>query len=179
MGLRSTDTQWGATNKLLHWALFLVVLATFVAVNIAGTYDRGTDERAWWMVMHRSFGLLAMLIMVVYLILRPWAGRPYQHGALWQSHLSTVVHLGLVLLVIGMPIAGLLMSQFAQREVSVFGLFAIPVVLGENRDLSSMIYDAHTKVAAPLVFVLILLHIGGALWHHFLDKDNTLTRMLK
>ena len=179
MGLRSTDSQWGSLNKLLHWALFLAVLATFVAVNVAGSYERGTDERTWWMVMHRSFGLTAMLLMVIYLVLRPWTGRPHQHGALWQSRLSGLVHLGLILLVIGMPIAGLLMSQFAQREVSVFGWFAIPVVLGENSDLSSAIYNVHTNIAAPLIFVLILLHVGGALWHHVLDKDNTLKRMLK
>ncbi|MBZ2188881.1 cytochrome b/b6 domain-containing protein [Alcanivorax sp. JB21] len=179
MGLRSTDTQWGSLNKLLHWSLFLAVLMTFIAVNVAGTYERGADERTWWMMLHRSFGLTAMLLMGIWLVLRPWTGRPLQYGALWQAQLSRVVHWGLVLLVIGMPVAGLLMSQFGQREVSVFGLFVIPVLLAENKDLSSLIYNAHTNIAAPLIFVLILVHIGGSLWHHIFDKDETLTRMIK
>ena len=178
MGLRATDSEWGGVNKLMHWTLFILVIATFVAVNVAQGYERGTDERAWWMVMHRSFGITAMVLMLVWLVSRPWLGRPDQYGAKWQAMLSQVSHWGMILLVLGMPFAGILMAQFYASEVHVFNLFSIPVVLPENRDLGEMIYNMHTNVAAPLLAALILLHIVGAFWHHLIDKDNTLKRML-
>ena len=78
-----------------------------------------------------------------------------------------------------MPIAGLLMSQFAQKPVNVFGWFEIPVVLAENEKLAGIIYEMHTHVAAPILVALVALHILGALWHHLFDKDDTLKRMIR
>lgn len=178
MAMLSSDSQWGSLHKVLHWTLFLLVLATFVAVNIAQGYERGSEEKAWWMIMHRSFGVTAMLLMAAWLIVRISTGRPNQYGALWQARLSKVTHWGMVLLVLGLPLGGLLMSQFAGREVVIFHLFSIPPVLPESEALAKQIYTVHTEIGAPLLFVLILLHIGGALWHHFIDRDGTLRRML-
>lgn len=179
MTLRSTDTRWGVLNKLFHWSLFLLVVAIIVAVNMAEAQPKGSDAKAWWMVAHRSLGLTAMMVMLAWVILKPWLGRPHPYGALWQTRLATLVHWGMILLIIGMPIAGLLMSQFAQKPVSVFGCFDIPVVLAENEKLAGIIYGMHTRVAAPLLVGLVGLHVAGALWHHFFDKDETLKRMLR
>ena len=32
--------------------------------------------------------------------------------------------------------------------------------------------------AGPILVGLVVLHTVGALWHHFIDRDGTLTRML-
>jgi len=37
--------------------------------------------------------------------------------------------------------------------------------------------DAH-EMGAKLLYVLLALHILGALKHHFVDRDNVLHRML-
>jgi len=179
MSLRSTDTRWGVLNKLFHWTLFLVVVAIFIAVNMAEAQPRGSDAKAWWMIAHRSLGLTAMVLMLVWLATGLWTGRPYPYGALWQTRLATLTHWGMILLILGMPVAGLLMSQFAQKPVNVFGWFEIPVVLTENKELAGIIHEIHTHVAAPILVALVGLHVVGALWHHFFDKDETLKRMFR
>jgi len=43
--------------------------------------------------------------------------------------------------------------------------------------LETQLKQAH-EVLAILVFLLLLLHIGAALKHHFKDRDDVLTRMV-
>ena len=70
------------------------------------------------------------------------------------------------------------MSQFAGRPVSWFGVVEIPVWLDANKELAGQIKDVHAEILAPALFVLIIAHLLGALWHHFFDKDDVLKRML-
>lgn len=128
-------------------------------------------------MLHKSFGATVFVATVLLLVAHFKHGRPPVIGSGWQVRLSTLVHVGLIALLLGMPLFGLLMSQFGQRPVEIFGLFSIPVFLGENKELAGMIHTLHAKVAGPTFVVLVLLHIGGALWHQFVDKDDTLKRM--
>lgn len=178
MPQQSLDNRWSATSKAFHWIAFLVIIAVFVTVNVAEGYERGSDEKIWWMMLHRSFGLVAMTLMVIWLLARLRIGRPDPYGARWQERLSWLTHWGMILLILGMPVAGLAMSQFAGRDVSVFGLFSIPAVIEPNRDIATQIHFVHTSIAAPLLATLVLIHIAGAFWHHFIDRDHTLKRML-
>lgn len=76
-----------------------------------------------------------------------------------------------------MPVSGVFMSCFGGHEVNVFNLFTIPP-LEKNPTLSSFFHDAH-GIAALGFSVLIVLHVGAGLYHHFVRKDNILIRMIK
>lgn len=170
-------TTWQWSTKALHWLLFLVVVAAVFAAFIASGYEREAPEKGLYMMFHKSFGLTIFVLMLAWITVRFKYGRPKPIGKSWQINLSRVVHWSIVLLLLGMPIFGLLMSQFYQSPVDVFGLFSIPVVLGENKELGDMIHTLHAGVAAPLLILLLSIHIAGALWHHVIDKDETLKRM--
>ena len=87
------------------------------------------------------------------------------------------MHWGLYFVMLMMPLSGLVMSQFGGREVSWFGVFEVPVFLGENKELAGQIKELHEDVWWPLLLVLLALHVGAALWHQFIVKDGTMTRM--
>ena len=70
------------------------------------------------------------------------------------------------------------MSQFAGRPVSWFGIFEVPVWVAENESLAEWLHGLHSEFLAPFLFVLIILHILGGIWHHFIDRDDVLKRML-
>lgn len=178
MATNNPAARWGAANKLMHWVLALVVVLAFIAVWRAHSFEKGAPEIGYWMMLHKSFGVTALALMVLWRLMRVSTGRPAPYGAKWQVQLSQITHWGMIILVLAMPLAGLLMSQVGGRPVSVFGLFEIPVFMDKNKDLAGMIHSIHTKVAAPILLVLILAHVGGALWHHIIDKDETLKRML-
>lgn len=178
MSLSNTDTRWGGLNKVMHWGIALVVILSISAVWYAGSLPKGDPGKGTWMMLHKSFGVTALALMVIWRIIRVKTGRPAPYGAIWQVRLAQVTHWGLILLVIAMPLAGILMSQVGGRDLVVFNLFTIPPVMAENKDLAGLIYTVHTKLAAPLLLFLIVAHVAGALWHHVFDKDETLKRMI-
>ena len=57
-----------------------------------------------------------------------------------------------------------------------FGL-QLPALIAENKDLASQIKEIHEAVGTTGYF-LIGLHAVAALYHHYIKRDNTLTRML-
>ena len=62
--------------------------------------------------------------------------------------------------------------------VPFFGLFEMPQIWWEDRQLSNRLLAAHLWIG---IFVAILLaaHIGAALHHHFVRRDEILLRMLR
>lgn len=171
-------TSWSPTLKFLHWTLFVVIAAAVVCVIIASGYERGDPAKGQFMFLHKSFGVTALVLMIAWVLTRLNAGRPQPVGQAWQLRIATTVHWAMVLLILALPVAGLLMSQYAQQSVNVFGLFSIPVWLGEDKAMATAIHTVHAGFAGPILIGLIVLHMIGALWHHYIDRDATLARML-
>lgn len=169
---------WSPSLKSLHWLLFVVIASAVTCVLLASGYERGNPVKGQLMFFHKSFGVTVLVLMIIWVVTRLNTGRPSPIGHKWQLHLATTVHWTLVVLVLALPLAGLLMSQFAQQSVSVFGLFSIPVWLDENKAAAKAIHAVHAGFAGPLLIALVALHFVGALWHHFIDRDATLVRML-
>ncbi len=174
----ANTSAWNPSLKFLHWALFIVIASAVTCVLIASGYERGDPAKGQFMFFHKSFGVTALALMIAWVAVRLNAGRPQPVGQAWQLRLATAVHWAMVVLVLALPIAGLLMSQFAQQSVDVFGLFSIPVWLGEDKAAAKAIHTVHAGFAGPILVGLVVLHVVGALWHHFIDRDGTLTRML-
>jgi cytochrome b561 len=58
-----------------------------------------------------------------------------------------------------------------------FGVLPIPDLLDKNKELGDLLLLVHKSL--NLLFVAVLAgHIGAALKHHFIDRDDILTRML-
>jgi len=86
----------------------------------------------------------------------------------------------LYLLMLATPIAGYLMSNTGGKPISYFGLFELPVLMGENHDLHEALEEVH-EILAFTILALVILHVAGALKHRFMDKDpnaDVLKRML-
>ena len=169
---------WSPSLKTLHWLLFIVIASAVSCVLLASGYERGNPLKGQLMFFHKSFGVTALVLMIIWVVTRLRTGRPRPIGKTWQLRLSTTVHWVMVVLVLALPLAGLLMSQFAQQSVSVFGLFSVPVWLDANKAAAKAIHTVHAGFAGPLLIILVILHFIGALWHHFIDRDATLARML-
>jgi cytochrome b561 len=53
----------------------------------------------------------------------------------------------------------------------------IPDLLDKNKELGNLLQTIHMSLNLLLV-ITIVGHVGAALKHHFIDKDDILTRML-
>lgn len=179
MSARNTATQWGSVAKGFHWLIFLGIIAALVAVNAHEAYPKGSDERAFWMMLHKSFGAAILLLTIARLLWRITDTTPVADPApQWQLLATKAVHGGLYLLLLAMPLSAALASQFAGRPIPFFGLFEIAPFLAENKDMAGAMMGLHKEVLAPALILLIAGHTAAALWHHFVMKDGTLKRML-
>jgi cytochrome b561 len=57
-------------------------------------------------------------------------------------------------------------------------LIPLPNLIAKNKLLAESLHDIHESFAW-LMFYVLLIHIAAALKHHFLDRHDTLRRMLR
>ena len=94
----------------------------------------------------------------------------------WQQASARLVHLGLYVLMIAMPLAGWLALSAAGKPIPFFGLH-LPALIGKNKELADFIKEIHA-IGAEIGYYLIGLHVSAVLFHHYFKHDNTLSRML-
>ena len=72
----------------------------------------------------------------------------------------------------------LLFIQWRKREnLDVFGWFSIPSTITSIPNQEDVAGQVHLVVASTLLG-LVLLHATAALKHHYIDRDDTLKRIL-
>jgi cytochrome b561 len=80
-------------------------------------------------------------------------------------------------LMVAIPLAGWGMSSAADRPVSFFRLFEIPLLpVTQDKATVDLFHESH-EVLAKAMLVLFVLHVAAALKHHLVDRDGTLRRM--
>ena len=85
-----------------------------------------------------------------------------------------MLFLGLMIVI---PLTGYLISTSAGDGISVFGMFEVPALVEKNVTLRDLAIAVHYYTAYGTAF-LVVLHAGGALKHQFVDRDDTLRKML-
>jgi cytochrome b561 len=167
-----------ATSKLLHWLVAACVLTT-APVAIAMTNVGKGPTQDFLYNLHKSLGVLILLLMMLRLINRLAVGAPVAEPGIepWQTSASSIVHSALYVLLLAMPIVGYIANSAYGAATPFFGLFNLPAAVGQNEALAKQLFAVHRWVGW-LVIVLVLLHVSAALYHHFARHDTVLRRML-
>src|SRR5690606_16645738 len=128
---------------------------------------------------HKSIGLALFVVLVLRLLWRVFNPRP-QHlpnHRRWEIGAAAVVHALLYLMLLVIVISGYLISTATGQGISFFGWFEVPALLTGLPQQADRAGLVHYWVAIA-VLGLAALHALGALKHHFIDRDDTLRRML-
>jgi cytochrome b561 len=175
-GIR-TD-RYPATSKLLHWLVAACVLMTAPVAIAMTRIGKGPAQDALYN-LHKSLGVLILVLMVLRLINRLAAGALAAEAAIepWQKTVSSIVHTSLYVLLLAMPIVGYVANSAYGATAPFFGLFELPAMIGKNEALATRLFTLHRWVGW-LVILLVLTHISAALYHHFMRRDAVLKRML-
>lgn len=178
MSLKNTSSSYGTVAKTFHW---LIVIAVYTMIAVGFIMGNVSDDALAGKLYdyHNAFGLTILAIVLLRFSWRQLNNRPTLPESVptWQRIASSAVHYGLYLVLICMLLSGWLMSSAAGYNPSFFGLFQVPALLNENKALAKTFAEIHEILAFTLI-ALIVVHVGAALKHYFIDKDKVLQRML-
>jgi cytochrome b561 len=99
----------------------------------------------------------------------------------WETAAAKFTHIGFYALMIGVPLLGWAMVSASTLPIEnqLFYLIPLPDLPGVS---ASKAAEARLKtlheIGAKLILVLFVLHVGAALKHHFVARDDVLQRML-
>ena len=160
--------KYALAVRIFYLVGVLLILAAFITIN------QGDD----FIGVHKSIGASFLIWTILRIITRfvTKALAPVPAPSL-QTLAAHLVHLALYVVMLAMPITGALMSMYGGRGVSVFGLFELPMIVGVDRDMSKLMNLWHTEFIWTAMWLLIVAHIGAALYHQFVVKDNLIARM--
>lgn len=150
-----------------------------VVFGLGAVYVNDTQTSRASLAVHQSIGFLMLLLAIVRLYWRVTHTPPPPPEGLprGQRVAAAITHVTLYLFILGMPISGYIGLAARGRPITVFGLFDLPHVVPRSFDLSARAQDLH-YYAQFAFYVLVVLHVGAALYHHFVAKDGILERML-
>lgn len=179
MFLRNTESNYGAVTIVIHWLMALLIIGLFAL----GLYMTGLDYYHPWYKkgpdLHRSLGVLMLLMLLLRLLWRSLnpIPRPLGRDPAWMHRVAAAVHGALYLLLLAIAVSGYLISTADGRGIPVFDLFILPAMLPPVEQMADRAGLVHQWLAYILMG-LVALHALAALKHHFIDHDATLMRML-
>ena len=177
MGMRNTSLAYGTVAKLLHWVVALgivVMIALGLAQDELGKGQLKTDVG----MLHASIGVVLLVVMVVRLawrLINVVPAHPEGMPAM-QKRIADVVHWGLYALVFLQLGSGVLGLAYDGDPLPFFGLCELSLPFAENHGLHEVFEELHEGTWIALV-VLVVLHIGGALYNHVVLGNDVLRRM--
>ncbi|OJW77842.1 MAG: cytochrome b [Thiobacillus sp. 65-1402] len=162
---------------VLHW---LVALLIFVAFPL-GVYMHELPLSPGKLKLysyHKWIGITLLMLVALRVTWRLTHTPPPLPAdmAAWQRRASQAVHGLLYLLMIAIPLSGWLMSSAKGFPTVWFGVLPLPDLVEKNRELGDFLAGVHQALNFTLL-ALVIMHVGAALQHHFIERRPFLQRM--
>ena len=172
----NTATRYTGLAIGLHWLLALMLLGSF-SVGLYMADLPFSPQRLKLYNWHKWAGVTILALSFARLLWRlthrPPADVPMPA---WQAQAAHATHVALYALFFAVPLVGWAYSSAAGFPVVWFGVLPLPDFVPVDKALAAAIKPWH-EILAKSMAALVLLHVAGALKHHFVDRDGLLARM--
>ena len=175
----ATRSRYSVGAILFHWLIAALIIANLIGAF--ATEDWEGPARATAMGLHKATGFT---ILVLSLLRGAWrlAHRPPPFpetiGQL-EAVGARVVHGLFYVLMIAIPVTGWLMisAPAERRPFHWYGVFDLPYLpVQGNKSLGDFAHEGH-EILGYAMIALLVLHVAGALKHHFADAPGFIRRM--
>jgi len=180
--MKQSIEHYDLSYRLLHWSMaFLILLMLFAFIGF--NPDLTQAERLEMLVGHSTIGTIISILLLLRITKRFIKRDPQPDNGLtgWQKVIAGVVHGGLYLMMIVVPMTGYLTANLHKLPVMVFANFNASSVSDANQfspEAFAFMRELHHSAILTLL-VLIGLHIGAALYHRLIKKDHVLSVMMR
>ena len=197
--MNPSSTRYTKTARILHWLIALAIFGMFalgwymsdlpkeapkqMAYDLFdwGVFTWQLSEevspRTFYFNLHKSIGvtIFALVLFRIFWRLTHKVPALLASYKAWEGKLAKNVHRLLYALMIALPLSGIIMAVASKYGIKWFGLELIGGL--DNTLLREAFKEVH-EIVGIVILLVIIVHIIGALKHKFIDKDDTLKRML-
>jgi len=173
----NTVLRYSPPAIVLHWLLALLIFVTFPLGVYMHELPLSPDKLKLYSY-HKWIGITILMLASLRVMWRVTHTPPPLPGdmARWQRHASQVVHGLLYVLILAIPLSGWLMSSAKGFQTVWFGVLPLPDLVGKDKALGDLLAGVHETLNFTLL-ALVILHVGAALKHHFIERLPFLQRM--
>jgi cytochrome b561 len=177
MRLTDTPTGYGWISILLHWVTAVVIVVMlFVGNSIEALLGAARLEA---IDFHTSIGISSYLLLVARIAWRAVYKHPGpqsgQEGVMYV--IGKWVHYLMLIALALMLVTGPVMAWASGIDIAVFDWFSIPAASLPNYPLRDALHVVH-RFCAIVIFVGIVLHLGGVYKHTAFNRDGTFIKMI-
>jgi cytochrome b561 len=188
MTVANTRTRYGTVAMTLHWLIAAAVIFNICLGLYVADLPHGDPNQFSFLQFHKSVGLTVLVLSVARLVWRLINPVPPLPVSMNPSlrFLAQATHFLLYFLIVAIPLSGWIFVSASPLGLPTmyFGLFQWPHVpyfadlaRADKNALRHTLHAVHTYLAWSAIF-LVPLHIAGALYHQFVQRDDVLKRML-
>jgi cytochrome b561 len=183
-----TQRRYSSVAILLHWTIAVLIITNIGVAWYFNTLPRMAQVEP--VQLHKSIGITVLCLSVFRLAWRLAVPAPKLPGYVvgWERWLAQAVHVGFYVVMLGSPLTGWALSS-ASPLIHVYPIVlfhvlpwpAIGPLTTLPHDQMKQVHDAFTEIhdlLADLAYGLIALHVGGALKHQFISRDDVAARMV-
>jgi cytochrome b561 len=198
-------SRYSAVAIILHWLLAVLLIGmVFGGWYMGDAFEEAWNAQPRNMAalgevyplfqIHKSLGFTILALSLIRLVWRLTHRPPPLPASVkpWERRVASATHFAFYVLMIGIPLMGwayvsagysVATQNFFSVATSWFGFFEIPhlpFIASQDEEARKQIAEnamfAHGRMAW-VVLILAALHIGAALKHQFIDRDDVLARM--
>ncbi|HEY2756713.1 MAG TPA: cytochrome b [Pseudolabrys sp.] len=162
-------------SRILHWTMAILILAMlFIGIGMVSSVSAYHSLIS----IHRPLGILILVLVAIRLINRLFNPPPPLPDGMpgWQRVAATGSHVLLYALMFAVPLVGWAMLSAARYPIVLYGSLQLPPIAPQSPELFAVLRETHT-VLALLLFVTFLAHLGAALTHALIFRDDVFPSM--
>jgi cytochrome b561 len=167
-----------------HWTIAVLILGMLALGKYMVSLDEADPVRFVLTQWHKSFGIVAMVLIICRLFWR-FTHNPPPPDRLksWEKWVASTVHLLLYALIFVIPVSGWVMVSASPLELSTMVFDWIPwphlppFESLPNKDQAASLSAEIHNIAGNLLILLLIAHIAAALRHYFVLRDSVVSRM--
>ena len=166
-----------AGSIFLHWLMLLLFVTALTGIEFREVVASGDPWRRTLRATHIFTGQLIFLFALLRVLVRlKFPVPPAPNVSRWMALSALAVHGLLYVVMFAQPVLGVLSMQAGDKTV-VFIDWALPKLIASDPEVYFALKDVH-KWLGNSFHLLVSMHALGALWHHYVLKDDTLRSML-
>jgi cytochrome b561 len=174
-GVTTEQRQFTVRMRVFHWLTAAMVL-TMLGIGLSMVASLAYYHRL--ISIHRPLGILVLIVVVIRFINRHYSTLPPFPATMshQERKVASESELLLYALLVLQPLVGWGMLSAARYPIMLVGSLHLFPILPHNVMLYAVLRRAHT-VLAYLLYLTFLAHFGAVLFHTWVVRDGTFSRM--